>query len=395
MFSSAEMARTPTMNAPPRRIRILHCITHLGLGGSERVAFTLMHALHREIDFGLFTVSDRSEDEVGAGMQRELESLQIPWFKGTALPMKRGGMLPGGLALRHAVLQMKPDLIHHHSEISESCGATMNLLSPQAARIPVLRTVHNSVFWRYWPRIGSWCDHRLRHAHIACVSQAARDEFDRYRKQSGAGQPPEPPRVIYNGVALPTRAPHAQPHRAGVRRVLFAGRFEPQKGTDILCAALPLVPLEARIRCELTLHGSGAHAAALNQLAANPPPGWTVWVQPPVADLVQRLPNFDLLIMPSRFEGLSLMAIEAIQCGLPVVATKAPGLAEVFPPHYPWLARPEDAADFAQCLSRALRDPATWQPAVTQAQAFAAEWFTPEKMSQGYRELYQSFAGKT
>lgn len=378
------------MNTRPRRLRILQCITRLGLGGSERVAFMLMHALHREADFGLFTVHDGGEDEVGAAMRRELETLQIPWFRGTTFPLKRGGMIPGAFALRRAVRQMQPDLIHYHSETPEACGAAMNLLSAHAAGIPAVRTIHNSIFWRYWPRIGRWCDHRLHHAHIACVSQAARDEFLRYRQDSGAGQPPEAPRIIYNGVALPALAPHARPHRPEIRRVLFAGRFESQKGTDILCAALPLVPMAAGFRGELILHGSGAHTDVLNRLAAHPPPGWTVSVQPPVADLAQRLPGFDVLIMPSRFEGLGLVAIEAIRCGLPVVATDSPGLREVFPAGYPWLAKPDDPVDFARCLSLALRAPSTWEAAVAQAQTFSEERFTPEKMAQSYRELYAS-----
>ena len=375
-------------SSPASRLRVLQCITRLGLGGAERVAFDLMHALRQDVEFGVFTVHRAGTDAIGSEMRRILQANRTPWFTGTSLPMKGGGMLPAGFALARAVHDFRPDLVHFHSETPEACGAVMTQVSHSAARLPLVRTIHNSVYWRYWPRTGRWCDRRLARAAIACVSGAARDEFQRYRNDSGAKPPPFEPRIIYNGVSAPVREPVRAARDPAVRRLLFAGRFEAQKGTDVLCRALPLVRLPAGARGELTFVGHGAHEPLIAALAQHPPAGWTLTVQRPVADLGGIFPHFDLVVMPSRFEGLGLVAIEATLAGLPVVATDAPGLREALPPDYPWRATPGDERTLADALTKALDEPSGWEDAVRSAQHLAQDRFSPVAMGQAYLRLY-------
>ena len=386
------MSPAASSSTPP--LRVLQVITRLGLGGAERVALAIVRELRAEMAFAVFTVHGMGPDEIGGAMRDELAAAGVPWFPGTRVPMKRGGMVPGGLALARAVARFRPDVIHYHSETPESCGAVMMVLSSAGRRIPVVRTIHNSIFWRFWPRIGRWCDRRLAPDHIACVSVAARDEFRRYRQDSGAAAPAAEPVIIYNGVALPARPPREAPGNPQRLRLLFAGRFEDQKGTDILCAALPRVELADGVQGELVCVGHGAHETRLRALAANPPRHWQVQVRPPVSDLAALLPDFDLVVMPSRFEGLGLVAVEAVLCGVPLVATAVPGLQEALPADYPWRARPEDPADLAAQISRALRSSAPWRSATASAQDFVRARFDPAAMGAAYRRLYAAAAGR-
>lgn len=376
------------MKPADRRLRVLQCITRLGLGGSERVALSLVHGFGPEIESGVFAVHGVAHEAVGLEMKAELERAGVPWYKGTDVPMKRGGMVPAGIALRRALREFRPDLLHVHSETPEACVAAMLALFSSLRSVPVVRTIHNCIFWRYWPRIGRWCDHRLAHAHIAGVSGSALEEFARYRADSGAAAPPHPPAVVHNGVNLPVRAPHAQPHDPARRRVLFAGRFEWQKGADLIGAILPLVRLSEGVRGEMALVGHGTHEPELRTLAGNPPPGWTVTVQPPAPRLPEIFPAHDVLLMPSRFEGLALTAIEAGLCGLPVVATDVPGLRDTLPDGHPWLPPGAEPDAIAQSLGDALRETARWRAAVAAAQQLALTRFTPAAMLAGYREIY-------
>lgn len=385
-------APLPVPAAPPRRLRVMQVITRLGLGGAEKVSLALVHGLRPEIDFAVFTVNGLGTDAVGADMAASLAAAGIPWFRGTRLTLKRGGMLTGGLALTRAMRAFRPDVLHFHAETAEICGAVMTCLPLGGMRPAVVRTIHNSVFWRFWPRLGRWCDRRLAHAYIAGVSAAALAEFHRYRTDSGAPAAPVPPSIIYNGVALPLLPPRYAPADPAVRRVLFAGRFEPEKGTDVLVAALPLVTLPPGVRGELTVLGHGRLAPLLHALAAQPPAGWTVAVLPPVAHLPALLPAFDLVVMPSRFEGLGLVAVEALFCGTPLVATTGPGLREAVPETHPWLARPGDTPHLAATLTAALRDTDRWSAAGTTAQHFAADRFASAKMLDAYHRLYHTAA---
>lgn len=371
----------------PSRPRVLQCITRLGLGGAEKVAFSIMRELRAEADFAVFTVHGRAGDDVGREMEQELRSLDIPWFRGTRVPMKQGGPLWGAWALARAVHEFRPDALHCHAEPAEACAAVWSAARADRTGPVVVRTVHHSMFWRFWPRVGRWCDRRLPGPWVAGVSAAACEEFKRFRLDSGA--PTAVPRLIYNGVSLAARSPHGAPHAPRRRRVLFAGRYEPEKGPDILCRALPLVRLPPGVRGELHFFGHGRLEAQVRALAAEPPPDWEVNVGPPARNLPAAMAAFDVLVAPSRFEGLGLVAIEATLCGLPVVATTALGLREALPENHPWLAEPGDAAGFATQLGAALASPETWAPAVASAQRFAAERFAPARMAEGYRRLYR------
>ena len=387
------MNATSTHPAAPSRPRVLQCITRLGLGGAEAVAFSLVRGLRREFEFAVFAVRGVEDSEIGRAMRQELADLGVPLFSGPKLPIKLGGMVLAGLRAAQVARQFQPDLTHLHTEIPESAHASMVALRPRCANGALVRTIHNSVYWHFWPRLGRWCERRMTRSHVAAVSDDARAAFELHRKNSGAGPLPTPPVTIYNGVEVPLRSP-PQPRTPNERlRILFAGRFELQKGTDLLPQILAQVNPPAP-GCELVLHGSGTHEHLLKSLAQRPPTGWTICVLPAIADLRERMAEFDLVIMPSRFEGLGLVAVEAALIGLPVVTTDAPGLFEALPPDYPWRARPGDAAGFARGLQRALDERASW-PAVTQrAGEFARKRFDVATMLAAYAQLYRSARGE-
>lgn len=370
-----------------RQPRVLLCITRLGLGGAEQVALTLLELLQQRITFAVFTAYSTIDDEIGVRMRNQLTASGVRWFHGSRWPVKRGGLLLAGLALGRAIREFQPDCLHYHAEIAEACGATMLQLNPTLARVAALRTVHNSNYWRFWPRIGRWTDRKLAGATVVSVSTAAQTEFVRYRTDSGMA-PQLVPAVIPNGVnlpALPPRTASLNPKRISL---MFAGRFEEQKGPDILAQSLPQVSLPPNCDADLVCYGHGAFEPLLRNLATHPPPRWTVHVEPPSPRIVEEMKSFDVLLMPSRFEGLPLLAIEASLSGLPVVATDAPGLREALPSAHPWKAPPGDSAAFARAIEQAVREPHTWAPAVRAAQELARVRFSPAAMSEAYFELY-------
>lgn len=375
------------MNAACRRPRVLQVITHFALGGAEKIALALVHGLGSGIDFAVFAVRDEEPDDVGRAMLRQLAAAGVPFRCGSRLAPRSGGLLLGALALAREVRRFRPDLLHVHTEIPEACTALAGWLDGLTGRIPVARTIHNSVLWPAHPWLGCWSDRRLAHAEVACVSASALRAFLDLRRRSGAA-PVREPALIPNGVTVESPARREPSRNPAVRRLLFAGRFELQKGTDILCAAVSRVRLPAGIRGELVLFGRGRDEPRLRALASQPPPGWTIAIFPPSASLGEIYGEFDWVAMPSRFEGLPLVALEAVLAGVPVVATDAPGLDEVLPPDYPWRAPAGDPEAFALCLGRALAHPPGRNDDLVAAQHFARTRFSPEAMLAGYRRLY-------
>lgn len=375
-----------------RRLRVLHGITHLALGGAEQVAFTLMRGLKGKFDFGVFAVMAPDPGEFGRALRDELTDLGVPLLSaGSAIPFKAGGLPLAALRLARARRVFRPDIIQLHTEIPE---ATAALLAPRQAGSAqvLLRTIHNSVYWDFWPRVGRWTDRRLSAAHIAGVSQGALDAFTALRTASGAPPPPAPPILIPNGVEVPAGIPAAARPPDAPLRLLFAGRFEPQKGTDLLPAILAAVRLPAGSRGELTVYGSGAQAGLLHALADAPPAGWTVRILSPVPQLARRLTDFDAVLMPSRYEGVGLVALEAMLLGVPLVATDAPGLREQLPPEYPWRAKAGDNVDFARQLQRLLDEPDRRRETALRTRTLAEVRFGAGAMCQAYASLYRRIA---
>ena len=171
--------------------------------------------------------------------------------------------------------------------------------------------------------------------------------------------------------------------------MVYGGRFEAEKGTDLLPEILARTQLPSELRAHLTIHGSGRHELALRWLARNAPTGWTVEVRPPVANFSEELGNFDIALVPSRHEGLALVAIEALLSGIQVVATDASGLREALPASHPWWARAGDPASFAAALQYACANRERWPAIAGRGRAFALERFSPEKMAAEYRSLYE------
>jgi glycosyltransferase involved in cell wall biosynthesis len=376
-----------------KRLRVLQAITHLALGGAERVAFNLIGAMRDRCDFGVYVANGVDAGPVGQSMTQELRDMNVPLYVGTSVPIKFGGMALAGWWFGKAVKQFKPDIIHLHTEIPESSFAAMVSLRPSTMRIPLVRTIHNSIYWNPWRKLGIWSDRKMARSFVAGVAEGAVMAFEALRAESGAGAPPRPPVLIYNGVVVkdaprPLDKPPGDPVR-----ILFAGRFEDQKGADLLPQILRQVQLPPAIRCSLDIFGSGTHEAALRSLASSPPAGWTIQISGPVPNLSGRMPTYDLMIMPSRYEGLALSAIEAALLAVPIVATDGPGIREGFPRDYPWLAKAGDAVDFAALLQQALHAPATWANTVQMAQEFARAHFNVATMCDAYNRLYADATG--
>lgn len=174
-------------------------------------------------------------------------------------------------------------------------------------------------------------------------------------------------RVIVNGIdAAFVRAAAA---RAPISRATLAlrpdalvlatvARFDPVKRLEVLVRALPL--LVARVReAQLLIVGDGPEREALHALARRLAPGDHVVFAGAIPDAARVLPLVDLYVTASRREGLPLAVLEAMACGLPVLATEAPGHVDAVEPEVTGRLVPlDDAPGLAAAAALLLRDPA-------------------------------------
>lgn len=151
--------------------------------------------------------------------------------------------------------------------------------------------------------------------------------------------------------------------------VLFVGRIDPIKGLDTWFRAMKLVveqdpSLRGRV-CVCIIGGDVNEEEPNDELARLQ----ALKDELGIADIVtflgkrsqESLPYYyasaDVVVMPSRYESFGMVALEAMACGTPVVASDAGGLSFVVRDGETGFLVPEgDAQAMAQCLSRLLHD---------------------------------------
>jgi starch synthase len=117
--------------------------------------------------------------------------------------------------------------------------------------------------------------------------------------------------------------------------VICHGRIDiHRKGLDVLMDAWRRLYAQSK-GSDLRLHliGSGQDDARLRDLIERQPVPGLVWQERYILDrqhLRNALCAADIYVMASRHEGFPVAPLEAMACGLPVVATEAPGIREIF-----------------------------------------------------------------
>jgi glycosyltransferase involved in cell wall biosynthesis len=160
--------------------------------------------------------------------------------------------------------------------------------------------------------------------------------------------------VIRNGIDQRIFFPDSTPRdRGGPARLGAVSRLIPEKGLDVLLAAMPRIV--ATHRAELTVIGDGPEQSVLEHEADGLPVVFSGYMSSP-SDVASFLRGLDVFIMPSRWEGLPNALLEARACGVPVVATDVPGVREAAGGDA-LLVPSDQPAALAEAVCRALASP--------------------------------------
>ena len=200
--------------------------------------------------------------------------------------------------------------------------------------------------------------------HIIAVSASTRDFLIQQERV-----PADKITLIYNGVDLerfhaapdsPTRATwrHAWGLPENIPVVVGVGRLRPQKNFPLFLRVAGEV-LRAIPQATFVIAGEGPDRQDLEILARDLGIASQVHFLGYVNDTTELYAGVDVLLMTSRAEGTPLTVLEAMAMGVPVVATRVDGMAEVLEDGVDaYLAPPGDLAACAQRTCRLLQDQA-------------------------------------
>ncbi len=197
--------------------------------------------------------------------------------------------------------------------------------------------------------LSAWLADRV----LAPSRQTAR-EIERDYRISGVAVLPN----VTGAGRLPSEEP--RDNRAKVPgRLLFVGRLRVRKGVEVLLHALRDL---ARNHPEVQLRivGDGEHRSRLEALAGDLGLGERVEFRGacPPSEIPRWMGTAQALVVPSIYEGMPLVILEAMAAGLPVVASRVSGIPEVVGHgETGWLVPPEDVRALAEALTEVLEDP--------------------------------------
>lgn len=357
-------------------MRLEYVISAMGVGGAERVVVDLLEdAVRRNDELGLLA-DPGSLDALIA----DLGILRAP------LPTERSpaAVLSGAIAAARFARRFAPELVHAHNVRVTGLARFGIQLARPGRRPPLLSTFHGVP-----PAEAGNAAWVLRLAdHVVCVSDGLRDQLEQ------SGMPPERLSVIPNGV------PEARPLTAERRRQLDAelnlteeapvvaivGRLVAQKAHERFLRAASLVARRVPDTLFLVV-GDGPRRSELETLASDlelESRTRFTGLRDDARDLIARS---SMVVFSSIWEGLSIVALEALAAGVPVVSTEVAGTSEILSDGA-GLITPHDDSALADAIIDLLSKPAKQKKMGERGRQLHQERFSTTRMAQSYRELY-------
>lgn len=275
--------------------------------------------------------------------------------------------------------QFQPDIIHVHTPLPLAAGIVAKLVT----RCPLVLTFHGTDYQQFSQSRFLQSLVRRYVDHVTCV---AADMVEDIRKR----WPELPVTDIGNGVDIELFRPAAT--REAKKQIVTVGRLVWQKGYDVLLRSMVPVfqrfpeyrllfvgqgPLEEDLRNlarELGIADRVSFAGVLTQL-----------------EIVTALNESALFVMSSVSEGFPKALIEAMACGLPVVATRVGACSSVVA-DAGLIVDPGDSTALATAVTSILSDQPTRDAYAEQAIRTAAQ-YTWQHQTTKVEALYQRLTG--
>lgn len=364
-----------------------------GLGNYSRYIADILCRFRPENDYTLYA-PHRSENKRLAQLLKRYPQLHV------AYPSKR---IWQSLSSLWRVWSITRRL--EHDGIALFHGLSNELpLNIHRSRVKSVVTIHDLIFLRF-PQFYHPIDRLIytykfrqacRHADkIVAISECTKKDIMHFFHI-----PADKIAVIYQSCdpafGLPVgeakKAEVRQKYRLPDRFILNVGSIEERKNILTAARTLPSLPAEVHL---VIVGRRTAYTREVEQFVRTEQLEDRVHIisNLPFDDLPALYQCAELFVYPSRFEGFGIPIIEALQSGIPVVATTGSCLEEAGGPDSVYV-HPDDVAGMARAFNDLLVDPARRALMVEKGRAYAAG-FSEEKQAAQLTEVYGQVLAST
>lgn len=337
--------------------------------GAEHYMVLVIEALADTFDFLVVTGAGAAEETLSKSEEAGAATTTI---KG----LRRKPSVTAQVALTRLLRRTHPELIHVNA--SDQGSGVAAFAAARLVAAPMVATLHNEIPGRSSAR------EAVSRAMLRGSDQiiAVSDGIGSYLERLGLVHV-----VIKNGLLPPQIDPLAR-KRLGLDPDAFVvggiGRLHHQKGWDVLCEAAPAIKAHMP-NIEIVVVGDGP----LRKQLLRSPGSDSIRFHGHIPDAATLLGAFDILAIPSRYEGLGLVAIEGMLAGVPIVATSVTGLAEAIG-NTARMVPPDNAGLLAEAIIELAGDPAERSYLVERAAERAGRLFHRDRMAAQTAAVYES-----
>lgn len=340
------------MNAPvggPECLVILHALAPAAFGGLEHVVQTLARAQqargHRVHIAAVIGPDETDHAFVRAARAAGLEVHTLVVAPRSYLHEYR--------LMRDLCRRLGPHVVHTHGYRSDVVDAR----AARTAGVATVATVHGFTRAGWRNRAYEWLQRRSYGSADAVVAVSRPQVAELTRAGADPGRVHCVPNACVPTHELLDRG--AARHELGLDESAFVigwvGRFGHEKGPDVLVDACRLLQLECDFVASII--GDGALGAALRARVVESGLEDRVRFHGARPDAAALFKAFDVFVLSSRTEGTPIVLFEAMNAGVPIVATRVGGVPAVVSEAEAWLAPPRNPAALAAGIRSVRLDP--------------------------------------
>ena len=353
------------------KIKIAYIMPSMAGGGAERFLLDLLQT----IDRGRFAPLVILFKEAGQ-WHEELEKLNLPIF---VLSKKSKISLSNCWQIYKILKKEKPEIVH-----TQLGGDLRGRLAAKLAGVKVIISTEQNINRqeRWYQRATKIITSLWTEVVVAISPAVAKDMRRRYFLPLKKCE-----LVIPNGIPLEKFEYQEKRPNSGIINVGAVGRLNKQKGFDILIEAWSKIKAE---NTRLMIAGEGEEREILQKQINKSGLSEQISLIGNVKDMPAFYQSLNLLVMPSRWEGLGIAALEAGACGVPVVASAVDGLGDIINENTGWSLVPNDSQELAKILQETLSQLNSEVTKIKQAKlrTLIVEKYSINQVTVSYEDLY-------